>query len=451
MARSAFVILLGLFVALNPAMLGAAQSGGSSRLLKGAAAYGGWRDDAPGVRRLITPAAMPPPHATASVGDPPRITPRPGGAMPQVPPGFVVTELATGLTDPRVVQVAPNGDIFVAESFAGRIMILPSRNGVPSPGRMTLFASGLNRPFGIAFWPPGPNPNFIYVADTNAVIRFPYRSGDFEARTPARTLVKGLPTSGHWTRDIVFSGDGSKMFVSIGSLSNNGTELAPLSLQQAIHYDQIHGGGAAWGLEARRADVLEFSPDGADLRTYATGLRNCAGMAMDPLSGDLWCAVNERDDLGDNLPPDYVTRVRAGGFYGWPWYYIGSNQDPDHKGQRPDLKNEVITPDVLIQPHSAPLQMTFYDARQFPSSYWGNAFVTLHGSWNRSPKTGYKVVEIILRNGVPTGEYEDFMTGFVASSGEVWGRPVGIAVAGDGSLLVTDDANGTLWRISYKK
>ena len=207
--------------------------------------------------------------------------------------------------------------------------------------------------------------------------------------------------------------------------------------------------GATAGNETDRATVLVFDPQGQNRRNFANGVRNCVGMAIEPATGELWCSTNERDGLGDNLPPDYVTRIREGAFYGWPWYYIGANEDPRHRGARPDLAGKVTVPDTLIQPHSAPLGMTFYTGAQFPAEYRGQAFAALHGSWNRAKRTGYKIVRIVLRDGVPTGEYEDFVTGFVADDGAVWGRPVGVAIAKDGSLLFTEDGNNTIWRVSY--
>jgi len=376
--------------------------------------------------------------------------------MLKVPPGFVVEEFANGLDQPRLVRVAPNGDIFISESRAGRLRVLRAADGATKPDRAEIFASNLKLPFGIAFWPPGPNPQYLYVANTDSVVRFPYRNGDLHARGPAQSVVTGIPGGGHfgggghWTRDVVFSKDGSKMFISVGSSSNDAETLAQRSLPEAIQWAKLHGLGVAWGSEQWRADVLEANPDGTGLRIFATGLRNCVGMAVNPLTGDLWCSTNERDGLGDNLPPDYITRVREGGFYGWPWYYIGDHEDPHHRGQRPDLKSRVIAPDVLIQAHSASLEMTFYEGRQFPEEYRGDAFAAEHGSWNRSRRTGYKIIRVITRDGKPTGEYEDFMTGFVTPEGDVWGRPVGAAVAHDGSLIVTEDANGTVWRVSYR-
>ena len=196
--------------------------------------------------------------------------------------------------------------------------------------------------------------------------------------------------------------------------------------------------------------MLAFDPDGGNERVFATGLRNCSGLAVQPGSGDLWCAVNERDGLGDNLPPDFATRVAEGAFYGWPWYYIGSHEDPRHAGQRPDLAGKATVPDVLFDAHSAPLGITFYEGGQFPADFKGSAFVAFHGSWNRAKRTGYKVVRLIIKDGKPTGVYEDFLTGFVADPIRVWGRPVDVAVTKDGALLVTDDEGGAIWRVTYQ-
>lgn len=386
----------------------------------GSAAYGDWRDDAPGVVRHFTVESMPRPYMTSSAYRGPTVVSRPAGAELHVPPGFEVTLFASGLDRPRTLRVAPNGDVFVAESSAGQV-------GVLHGNRPTVFAAGLTYPFGIAFWPPGPQPHYVYVAETDRVVRFPYQNGDLKPRGAPDVVVPHLPTGGHVSRDLVFSADGDTMFVSVGSASNIGPSG-----------------------ETDRADVLAFAPDGSNKRVYATGLRNCSGEAIAPQSGALWCAVNERDGLGDNVPPDYATSVRQGAFYGWPWYYIGDHEDPRLKDQRPDLANDVTVPDVLIQPHSAPLGIAFYDGTQFPPDYRGDAFVTLHGSWNRANRTGYKVIRLRFANGNPTGEYEDFLTGFVASDQTVWGRPVGVAVAKDGALLVSEDGNGTIWRIAYR-
>jgi glucose/arabinose dehydrogenase len=439
-------------------------------LLTGVKAFGDWRDDAPGVRRKITVADLPLPFATDSAGNDPHIVPRPSDAALKVPPGFFVDEFADGLDHPREIRTAPNGDLFISESYKGRIRVLRAPDGATKPQREAIFASGLTMPFGIAFWPPGRNPRFLYIADTDSVLRFPYHNGDLIAQGQAQTIVPNIPAGGrlrgggHWTRDIVFSQDGSQMFVSVGSRTNDAEKLNPRD-EPEIQYEQRHTMGywdsaivlaQQYGLaallptERERADVLEFRPDGTGFNIFASGLRNCVGMAVNPTTGALWCSTNERDGLGDNLPPDYITSIRADGFYGWPWFYIGDHEDPHHRGEHPELKNKVIVPDVLLQAHSASLEMTFYEGAQFPSDYNGDAFAAEHGSWNRSRRTGYKVIRVIMRDGKATGEYDDFMTGFVTNSGDVWGRPVGVAVGHDGSLFVTEDAHGTVWRISYQ-
>src|SRR5713226_776506 len=419
-------------------------------LLTGKAAMGDWRSDAPGVRRRIVPTDLPAPYATASARNGPRIVPPPPSASPQVPRGFRVERLPAELDAPRIMRTAPNGDIFIAETQAGRIRVLRTPEGATRPDRIETFASRLNEPFGLAFYPPGSEPEWLYVADTDAVLRFPYRSGDLTARGDADVVVPDLPRGrGHSTRDIAFSRDGKQMFVSVGSGSNDGEDMRRLGAAEIKDWEVRHGPGAAWGRETNRAAVLVFDPDGNNGRVFAAGIRNCVGLAVDPGSGELWCSTNERDGLGDDLVPDYVTRVRDGAFYGWPWFYLGANEDPRHLGERPDLRDRVTVPDVLLQSHSASMEMTFYGAAQFPAEYRGSIFAAEHGSWNRSSRTGYKVVRVMMQNGAPTGEYVDFMTGFVVSDKNVWGRPVGVAVARDGSLLVTEDGNGSIWRIWY--
>jgi glucose/arabinose dehydrogenase len=422
-----------------------AQTG--STLLQGAAAFGDWHADHPGVQRIIRPQDLPAPDLAASVGNYVRIVHRTNDQKPIVPNGFEVNLFASGLAGPRLIRVAPNGDVFAAESNAGRIRVLrPNGNEAPEA---SVFASGLNGPFGIAFYPPGNDPQWVYVGNTDSVVRFPYRSGDLAARGAAEVIVPHLPVGGHRTRDVVFSPDGKTMYVSVGSASNVGDQMGKLSATELQKWQSDHPLGAAWGNETDRADVLAFDPQGQNRRIYATGIRNCVGMAIEPTSGTIWCSTNERDGLGDNVPTDYITRVRDGGFYGWPWYYIGANEDPRHRGERPDLKDKITVPDVLIQAHSASLEMTFYEATQFPQAYRGNIFAAEHGSWNRSKRTGYKIIRAIVKDGVPTGAYEDFATGFVVNDSEVWSRPVGVAVAKDGALLVSEDANGTIWRITY--
>ena len=443
-----FPLVLALPAVLLAIACAAAQSAPPAGGVRtGPAAYGDWRTDAPGVRRLIRPNDLPAPGTSASAHA--RVVSRPAGAELKVPPGFKVAPFARNLSDPRQLRVAPNGDVFVAESGAGRIRVLRPNAAGTAPSENTVFADDLDYPFGIAFYPNGDNPEWVYVATTSSVVRFPYRNGDLKARGPAQTIVAQLPTGGHSTRDVVFSPDGTRMFVSVGSRSNvsqGGGKLGDLARRQ---WEAEHGVGATAGSETDRATVLVFDPQGKNRRNFANGVRNCVGMAIAPATGELWCSTNERDGLGDDLPPDYVTRIREGAFYGWPWYYIGANEDPRHRGARPDLAGKVTVPDTLIQPHSAPLGMTFYTGSQFPAEYHGQAFAALHGSWNRAKRTGYKIIRIVLRDGVPTGEYEDFVTGFVTGDGRVWGRPVGVAIAKDGSLLFTEDGNNTIWRVSY--
>jgi glucose/arabinose dehydrogenase len=321
-----------------------------------------------------------------------------------------------------------------------------------------VFAEGLDRPFGIAFYPAGPNPQWVYVANTNSVIRFPYKNGDLKARAAPEVLVPAIaPSKGgnHVTRDLAFSGNGATLFVSAGSSTNVAESMPKLSPADLQTWIKTHALGAAWGKEENRADVLAFDPLGKGGHVFAAGIRNCVSMAINPANNALWCVTNERDLLGDNLPPDYMTSVKPGAFYGWPWYYIGSHEDPRRAGERPDLNGKVTVPDILIQPHSAPLGVTFYEASSgaaaFPAAYRGQAFVALHGSWNRAKRTGYKVVVARFEHGQPTGEYTDFLTGFVVDDHSVWGRPVGVAVAHDGALLVSDDGGNMIWRVAYAK
>jgi glucose/arabinose dehydrogenase len=427
---------------------GMGQAMAQSAPLTGSAAFGDWRSDKPGVSRLIKPEDLPKPGATPSSANMSHVVVRPEAALPQVPDGFKIALFAQGLSGPRQMRVAPNGDIFVAETRAGRIRVLRAADGEAKPSANEIYTSGLNEPFGVALF-PGDDPKWIYVASTDSVVRFPYHAGDLKASGKAETVVAELPRGGgHTTRDVAFSRDGKRMLISVGSRSNDaeGNGGPPEGLQAWI---DSHPLGADWGGETDRADVLAFDPDGKRLGIFATGIRNCVGLAVHPTTGDLYCSTNERDGLGDNLVPDYVTRVREGAFYGWPWLYIGSNEDPRHVGDRADLKGKVTVPDVLLQPHSASLGLTFYTGHQFPAEYSGDGFAAEHGSWNRSRRTGYKVIRIRLKDGVPTGEYDDFITGFVVGDNDVWGRPVGVAVAHDGSLLVSEDGNGTIWRVTH--
>ncbi len=390
-----------------------------------------FRYEKPGTTRKITLQDLPEPFATSSAGNGPRVVARPEGAWPQVPAGFKVEQYAAGLDNPRIIQTAPNGDFFVAETRAGDIRVFRGITPQGKPEQVAVFAGGLNQPFGIAFYPPGPNPQWVYVGNTDAVVRYPYQNGDLQARGPVQHIADVPDGEGHTTRNVQFSLDGKKMFVSVGSGSNiDDPDTTPA--------------------EKNRADVLEFNPDGSEMQVYAHGIRNCVGLAVNSKTGELWCSVNERDGLGDNLVPDYITHVQEGGFYGWPWWYMGGHQDPRHSGKHPELKDKVITPDVILNPHNASLGITFYNGKQFPAEYRGDIFAAEHGSWNRAVRVGYELIRVPLhQTGHASGEYEDFMTGFVVDNENVWGRPVAVTVAPDGSLLVTDDGSNSIWRISY--
>jgi glucose/arabinose dehydrogenase len=390
-----------------------------------------YREMRPGTFRKITVPDLPVPFATKSAGNGPTVVPRPADAWPKAPAGFKVDLYASGLDNPREIRTAPNGDSFVAESHLGEIKIFRGIDKDGKPEQVSTFTTGLKQPFGIAFYPLGPNPQWVYVGNTNSVVRFPYHNGDLKATGAGETLVNDLPPGGgHWTRDLAFSKDGKRMFVAVGSRSNVD--------DPDTHTAEFH-----------RANILEFTPDGKFVKVYASGIRNPVGIGVNPTTGELWCSVNERDALGDNLVPDYVTHVQEDGFYGWPWYYMGNHQDPRHEGKHPELKDKVLVPDVLLQPHNASLELLFYDGKQFPSEYSGDLFAAEHGSWNRANRTGYEVIRVPLENGHASGVFEDFVTGFVTADGQVWGRPVGVAVAKDGSLFVTDDGSKSIWRVSY--
>ena len=387
-----------------------------------------YRYEKPGTFRHIALKDLPAPYASESATNGPKIVARPSNAWPKAPAGFTVQLYATGLTNPRLMRMAPNGDIFLAETSAGNIKVFRGMTAEGKAQQVQVFATGLNTPFGIAFYPPGPDPQWLYIANMDSVVRFPYHKGDMTSSGPAESLVS-LPSGGHHrSRDVQFSPDGKKMYVSVGSQEN--VDDSPV--------------------EKNRAAILELNPNGSDLRIYASGIRNAVGIAINPKTSELWCSVNERDGLGNDLVPDYITHVQEGGFYGWPWWYMGGQQDPRLAGQHPELKDKVITPDVILQPHNASLQMTFYDGQQFPAEYQGDIFACEHGSWNRFPRAGYEVIRVPLhQTGHASGEYEDFLTGFVIDDEKVWGRPVGVTVAADGSLLVSDDGSGSIWRVSY--
>lgn len=348
--------------------------------------------------------------------------------MPAAPAGFQVQLYATGFSNARLLATAPNGDLFLADSGGNAVRVLHGVNADGTAQTVTTFASGLNYPFGIAFYPSGANPQYVYIANTDAVLRFPYQSGDTTARGAAEVVIPSLPTGGHITRTLAFTNDG-RLLVSVGSNHNiANTDTDPS--------------------ETNRADVLAYSPDGTFLKQYATGLRNPVGLTTDS-SGQVWASVNERDGLGDNLPPDFVTHLSEDGFYGWPWYYIGANPDPRLPASHPELASKTIVPDVLVQAHFAPLEIGFYGGSSFPSIYQGDLFVASHGSWNRSVRGGYELLRVILVNGVPSGYFEDFVTGFVNSDGTVWGRPVGVTTGTDGALYFSDDGSNSVWRVTY--
>jgi glucose/arabinose dehydrogenase len=365
---------------------------------------------------------LPPPFATPSAGNPPVVSAPPRGARLRLPPGFNVSVYASDLDNPRYMLLAPNGDVIVSEPGAGRITILRDANRDGTAELKYTFADNLNEPYGLAL-----QRGWLYVGNQDAVVRLPYTPGATRVmREPER--LAPLPPGGHSTRGIIFNRNGTKMYVSVGSRSN-----------------------VSAGEPPERAAILEFNPDGTGKRIFASGLRNPIGMAWEPVTGVLWTAVNERDGLGDDLVPDYATDVRDGGFYGWPYSYIGRNEDPRRRGERPDLVARAIVPAVLIQSHSAALGIVFYEGRMFPAEYRGSAFVALHGSWNRQRRTGYKIIRIPFRNGRPTGGYDDFVAGWMTdeTSRRVWGRPVGLLVLGDGSLLISDDGAGKIWRVTY--
>jgi glucose/arabinose dehydrogenase len=423
-------------------------------VLTGEAAFVSSNTVKPGIFRKITPADLPKPYHTESVATFSRIVPRPEGAWPQGPAGFKVELFASGLRQPRIIAVAPNGDVFVMETQAGQVRVFRGLTPEGKAKESSVYATGFHHAYGLAFYPPGDNPQWLYVANTDSVVRHAYKTGDLKATGASETVIETLPSSrprdiaavraydeavaagklppdhGHWTRDIAFSLDGKRLFVAVGSASN--------ADDPDTHPSEHH-----------RAAILEYTPDGKFVKVYAWGIRNPSGIAVDPSTGQLWTSVNERDGLGDNLVPDYITHVREGGFYGWPWYYIGGNPDPRHAGKRPELREKTLVPDVLLQSHTASLQMTFNTGKQFPAEYQGDIFASQHGSWNRRVRSGYEVVRVPLKNGKATGVYQDFITGFVTAAGDVWGRPVGAAVAKDGALLISDDGSHSIWRVSY--
>jgi glucose/arabinose dehydrogenase len=366
---------------------------------------------------------LPEPFATPSVRNTAQVVSKPDSAQLKAPAGFSVSVYADNLQGPRTMLYAPNGDLFVAQSRAGSVIVLRDTNNDGEPDARTVYAQGLNGVFGMAF-----HDGYLYLGRTDSIIRYKYKDGDTQAQgTPEKLL--DLPTGGHSTRNIVFSRDGKKMYVAVGSASNKSD-----------------------GEEPRRAAVNEYNPDGTGHRVFASGLRNPVALTLQPGTDTIWVSVNERDTLGDDLVPDYITSVKDGGFYGWPYSYIGSNYDPEHRDKRPDLVQRAIVPDVLLPAHAAAVGLTFYTGTQFPQRYRNGAFVGLHGSWNRSKLSGYRVAFVPFQNGKPSGPVEDFLTGWIiteGSPGSTWGRPVSPFVGKDGSLLVSDDGGNKIWRVRY--
>jgi glucose/arabinose dehydrogenase len=367
---------------------------------------------------------LPAPFATASAGNGPDKSTPPEGFLPTVPDGFHIGIFAKEFKNPRFLTTAPDGDIFVAETGANEILVLRDPQHSGTAQQRDVFATGLKRPFGIAF-----HDDYVYVSNTGAVVRFRYDQQTSKRQGEAEHILDLPPGGGHFSRTIAFSADGKRFFVSVGSSSN-------IELEK----------------DQRRAAVLVSDPDGKNSRIYASGLRNAVGLAVEPVTGAVWVSVNERDELGDNLPPDYFTSIVDGGFYGWPYSYIGKNIDPRVKPQKPALVDKAIIPDVLLGPHVAPLQFAFYTAQQFPEQYRGGAFVAEHGSWNRAARNGYQVVFVGFTDGKASADPLPFLTGLVpdANGKSVNGRPVGVTVASDGALLVSDDGAKVIYRISYQ-
>jgi glucose/arabinose dehydrogenase len=404
----------------------------------------------------VAPPVLPAPYATPSALNFATVVGWPEGVMPQAPAGFTVNRWADGLDYPRWFHRLPNGDILVSEArsvlqptddlrdpgvdgsirsrslgvSANRITLLRDADGDGVAEFRTTFFQGLDRPFGMALL-----GDRLYIGATDGVVVYPYRSGQTSLEG-AGTKILDLPAGGynnHWTRNILVGPGGKKLYVTVGSASN----VAEHGIAE----------------EHRRAGILEIDPDGSNARVFASGLRNPVGLDWEPVSGALWTAVNERDELGDELVPDYMTSVRDGGFYGWPYAYFGQIEDPRLAGQRPDLVARSIVPDMALGSHTASLGLLFYRGTGFPEHYRGGAFIGQHGSWNRSVLSGYKVGYVPFDGGMPSGELEDFLTGFISAEDpdEVYGRPCGLLEIPDGSLLVADDAADTIWRVAVNR
>jgi glucose/arabinose dehydrogenase/cytochrome c2 len=426
---------------------------GADKPIKG---FDDWKNDVPGRAHRIEIAKLPPAYDTPSTAKFPKLVPQPANASVKLPPGFTFSVFASDTPGARKMLLAPNGDIFLSETNASKVVIMrPSADGTHADKIFT-YAQGLVLPHGLAFYPNATHPKWLYVAETNRIVRYAYKPGDTVASGVPEIVVAQLsPVSGggHFSRDVVFSPDGKKMYVSVGSQSNVAEDMPKKTVAEAQAWEAVHGFGAAWGNDENRADVLVYEVGSDKGKVYASGIRNCVSLTVQPANGALWCTTNERDNLGDDLVPDYSTRVKQGQWYGWPWYYMGNHEDPRHAGERPDLAGKVTSPDVPFQAHSAALNLTFYTATSgasaFPQEYVGDGFAVLHGSWNRAFRTGHKVVRVRMKNGVPTGEYDDFLTGFIVDDGNAWGRPVALLINKDGSLLLTDDGANIVYRIAY--
>ncbi|WP_347053024.1 PQQ-dependent sugar dehydrogenase [Flavobacterium olei] len=386
------------------------------------------------VKTAIGDLQLPAPYASKSKTNNSKVIGWPEGKIPTAPEGFTVTKFADGFQNPRWTYIAPNADIFVVESGTGasknQITVLRDKDKDGKFETREVFIKGLNKPFGMLVL-----KDFFYIANTDGLYRYPYKNNPLKLETKGEKILE-LPAGGynnHWTRNLLANADGSKIYISVGSGSNNGEN--------------------GMDKEVRRADILEINPDGTGEIIYAAGLRNPVGMDWNPANNELWTAVNERDELGDDLVPDYITSVKKGGFYGWPYSYFGSIPDPRMKGERKDLVEKAIIPDVPVGAHTASLGLAFYDKDAFPAKYKNGAFVGQHGSWNRAKISGYKVVFVPFQNGKPSGKPEDFLTGFIsdAEKSEVYGRPVAVTVMNDGSLLVNDDSGNTIWKVAAKK
>ncbi len=421
-----------------------------------------WINDRPGRVHKVDLDNLPEPYQTSSAVNFPSVVPRPDGANLMLPDGFTAEVfLDEGLAGPRAMVLAPNGDIFLAETQSGRVRVIRPNALRSAPQAIEIFAQGMLQPLGIAFYPAGDNPEWVYVAETNRVIRYPYQVGDMMASDVPEVIVPQLSPvgGGHYTRDLAFSPDGEYMYVSVGSQSNVAeNNMGEKSTAEIAAWEAEKGLGATWGTEENRAAVMVFEVgnEAATGRLFANGIRNCVGLTVQPETGSVWCSVNERDQLGDDLVPDYSTRVTDGSFFGWPWYYMGDNEDPRHAGARPDLAGKITRPDVPYTAHSAAVDLEFYPLAPagnsaFPAEYAGDGFAVLHGSWNRAHRTGHKIVRLPMEDGIPTGEYVDFLVGFIDEEGNPWGRPVATQFMDDGSMLLSDDGANVIYRISFSR